>query len=155
MIVLGGTNSSTSVQMFNFLTGNWSMLPNMTTPHYFFGCVLLPDRNRVLVVSTVPGGDERRSDIFDAGLKTWKVTGSTVNPRAGTSLVVLGKRVLALGGNSAPSPVSLSATVEEYDTNTGTWSLVSSNMIGARKNFGVLSIPATSFAHLAYGCKGV
>jgi hypothetical protein len=144
MIIFGGVTSSTVVQMVNMLTNSWIALAPMTTPHYSFGCVLLPDRNRVLVISTVPGGDERRSDIYDAGSNTWNVTGSTVNARAGASLVTLGNKVFAIGGNSAPSPTSLSATVEEYDINSGTWSLVATNLNRARQNFAVLSLPATS-----------
>jgi hypothetical protein len=155
MIIFGGANSSTVVQMVNMRTYSWKNLAPMTLPHYSFGCVLLPDRNRVLIVSTVPGGNERRSDIFDASLNTWNVTGSTVNARAGASLVRLGTRVFAVGGNSSPTNISLSATVEEYDINSGTWSLVATNLTGARQNFGILSLPATSFAHLANGCKGV
>jgi hypothetical protein len=155
MIIFGGANASIVVQMFNFLTGNWSYMANMTYSRYSFGCTLLPDRNRVLVVSTVPGGDENRAVIFDPRTNVWSITGRTINARSGASLVTLGSRVFVIGGNSAPSPTSLSATVEEYDINTGTWSLVNTNLKGARTNFGVLALPATSFAHLANGCKGV
>jgi hypothetical protein len=155
MIIFGGVNSRTLVQMFDFLTSNWTNLAPMTLPHYSFGCVLLPDRNRVLTVSTVPGGDERRSDIFDVQLNTWSVTGSTVTARGEGSLVRLANRVFAIGGNSAPTNLSLSATVEEYDINSGTWSMVATNLMGPRKNFAVLALPATSFSHLANGCKGV
>ena len=155
MIIFGGGKSNTTVQRYDFLANIWTTLTPMTMAHVFFGCVLLPDRNRVLVVSTVHGGDERRSDIYDILTDTWNVTGSTVNPRAGTSLVTLGKRVFAIGGNWSPSPTSLSATVEEYDTDLGTWSVVDAKLIGARINFAVMALPAAFFSHLAQGCVGV
>ncbi len=155
MIIFEGVNSSTVTQMFNLHTNHWTALAPMTLPHYSFGCVMLPDRNRVLVVSTVPGGDERRSDLFDASLNTWNVTGSTVYSRAGASLIMLGSIVFAIVGNSAPSPTSQSATVEEYNIKSGTWSLMATNLIGARQHFGVYSLPVTSIAHLVPGCRGV
>jgi hypothetical protein len=155
MIIFGGGKSNTTTQMYDFSTNTWKTLAPMTLAHVFFGCVLLPGREKVLVVSTTPGGDEKRSDIYDIINNVWNVTGSTVNARAGTSLVALGKRVFAIGGNSAPSPTNLSATVEEYDTPMGTWSLVNATLITARMNFGVLSLPAALFSHLPQGCKGV
>jgi hypothetical protein len=155
MIIFGGVKANKTVQMFNFNTKTWTTLAPMTLAHAFFGCVILPNSYLVLVVSTTPGGDERRSDIYDIKNNTWKVTGSTVNPRAGTSLVALGKRVFAIGGNSVPSPANLSATVEEYDIEMGTWSLVNTPLIGARMNFATLSLPAAAFPNLPEGCKGV
>ena len=155
MIIFGGGKANTTTQMYDFYTNTWKTLAQMTMAHVFFGCVLLPGRDKVLVVSTTHGGDERRSDIYDIINNVWNVTGSTVNARAGTSLVALGKRVFAIGGNWNPSPTSLSATVEEYDTEMGTWSLVNVNLKGARINFAVMSLPATLFSHLPQGCMGV
>jgi len=111
--------------------------------------------NRILVLSTIPGGNETSADIFDASTNTWKVTGSTHYARAGASLLTLGNRVFAIGGNSNPSPVSLSATVEEYNVQLGTWSLAKSSLIGGRKNFAVVSVPAFLFDQMAQGCRGV
>ena len=155
MIIFGGEIGNTTVQMYNFSSNTWKTLAPMTLTHFFFGCVLLPDGNRVLVVSTTPGGDERRSDIYDIALDTWYVTGSTVNARAGSSLVALGKRVFAIGGNSNPSPTSLAASVEEYNTEMGTWSLVSTPLLKARVNFAALSLPAAIFSYLPQGCMGI
>ncbi len=155
MVIFGGGIAKTAVQMFDFYTSTWKILAPMTMAHAFFGCVLLPDSNLVLVVSTTPGGNEKRSDIYDLVNNTWNVTGSTVNPRAGTSLVALGKRVFAIGGNSAPYPTSLSATVEEYNIKMGTWSLVQTPLLNARVNFAALSLPAVIFSYLPQGCMGV
>jgi N-acetylneuraminic acid mutarotase len=155
MIIFGGLKSNTTTQMYDFSAKTWKILAPMALAHFFFGCVLMPTRDKVLVVSTIPGGDERRSDIYDIAKNVWNLTGSTVNARGGTSLVTLGQIVFAIGGNSAPSPTNLSATVEEYDTAMGTWSLVNATLITARMNFGVLSLPAALFSHLPQGCKGV
>ncbi len=155
IIIFGGGTANTTVQMYDFAVTNWKTLAPMTVAHAFFGCVLLPDRNRVLIVATAPGGDERRSDMYNIATNTWNVTGSTVNARGRTSLVALGKRVFAIGGNSAPSPTSLSATVEEYDTAIGAWSLVNATLITAGMNFGVLSLPAALFSNLPLGCNGI
>ena len=108
-----------------------------------------------MVLSTIPGGNETSADIFDPLTNAWTPTGSTQYSRAGASLVTLGNRVFAIGGNSNPSPVSLSATVEEYNVQTGTWSLSKSSLIGGRKNFAVVSVPAFLFDSLSQGCRGV
>ncbi len=89
MIIFGGLKSNTTTQMYDFSAKTWKILAPMALAHFFFGCVLMPTRDKVLVVSTIPGGDERRSDIYDIGTNTWSITGSTVNARAGTSLVAL------------------------------------------------------------------
>jgi N-acetylneuraminic acid mutarotase len=68
-----------------------------------------------------PGGNETSADIYTPTTNTWNKTGSTQYARAGASLVTLGKRVFAIGGNWNPSPSSLAATVEEYSVITGTW----------------------------------
>ena len=72
----------------------------MEVPHYYFGCVLLPNNaNQILILSTVPGGNEARADIYDIMANTWRVTGSSVYARAGASLVSLGNIVFVIGGN--------------------------------------------------------
>jgi hypothetical protein len=143
-------------QKYDFVTGLWTELAPMATPHNFSGCVVLPNNgSKVLTVSTAPGADETRSDIYNIGSNTWTQTGSTLYPRAGASLVALGSRVFAVGGNWKPSSSALSATAEEYNAGSGSWSLANSSMISGRKNFAILSLPALLFADLPQGCTGV
>ncbi len=66
MIIFGGEKSNTTTQMYDFSAKTWKVL---ALAHFFFGCVLMPTRDKVLVVSTIPGGDERRSDIYDIAKK--------------------------------------------------------------------------------------
>jgi hypothetical protein len=115
----------------------------------------LPGKKKVLIVSTMPGADETRADIYDTASNTWSQTGSTLYPRAGSSLVTLGTRVFVMGGNWSPSPITLSTTVEEYNVQLGTWSLAKSSMISGRKNFDVMPLPAALFPNLPQGCVGV
>ena len=75
--------------------------------------------------------------------------------RGGTTLLTLGKRVFAIGGNWAPANLTLSATVEEYNIAAGTWSVVPRTLLGGRKNFAALSVPSSAFSHLPQGCTGV
>jgi hypothetical protein len=127
----------------------------MAVARNFSSCTVLPGNKKVLIVSTMPGADETRADIYDIATNMWNQTGSTLYPRAGSSLVTLGTRVFVMGGNWSPSPVTLSATVEEYNIQFGTWSLAKSNMLSGRKNFDVLSLPAALFPNLPQGCVGV
>ena len=154
-IVFGGQLGGKAVQMLNFNAGTWSALAPMTYARNYFSCVLLPSRNNILVLSTVPGINETTAELFDPVANTWASTGSTQYARAGASLVVLGQRVFAIGGNSSPSPTSLSATVEEYNVIFGTWSLTKANLLGSRRNFGVVSVPAAVFDNLSQGCVGI
>ena len=144
-----------SVQMYDYNAGTWSALAPMTYARNYFSCVLLPSRNKILVLSTVPGINETTAELFDPVANTWASTGSTQYARAGASLVVLAQRVFAIGGNWSPSPTSLSATVEEYNVIFGTWSLAKASLLGSRRNFGAVSVPAAVFDNLPQGCVGI
>ena len=154
-IVFGGQLGGKAVQMYNNNVRTWSALAPMTYARSYFSCVLLPSRSMILVLSTAPGINETTAELYDPVSNTWASTGSTQYARAGSSLVVLRQRVFALGGNWSPSPTSLSSTVEEYNIIFGTWSLARANLLGSRKSFGAVSVPAALFDNLPQGCVGV
>ena len=143
------------LQMYNFSSSSWSYGSPMTLPHSFFACAVLPARDLVLVLSTEPGANEKRADIFDILANTWTVTGSSLLPRAGSSLITLGQRVFVIGGSGNGTAAMPTSTVEEYDPFNGVWNLVGTNLLQGRKKFAVLSLPAALFKYLPQGCKGV
>jgi hypothetical protein len=42
LIIFGGSHAGTIVQQFNFTSGLWKNLAPMPVPHFYFGCVILP-----------------------------------------------------------------------------------------------------------------
>lgn len=136
--------------MVDPLTGTWKTKAPMNFARNYFSCILLPSRDKILVLSTMPGINETIAELYDPITDIWATTGSTQYPRAGASLKVLGQRVFAIGGGWAPSP-----TVEEYNVAYGTWSLTKSTLLSSRRNFGVVSVPAALFDILPQGCIGV
>ena len=154
-IIFGGKLGGKAVQMFSISSSIWSSLEPMISARNFFSCTLLPSRTTILVLSTVPGINETTAELLNPATNTWASTGSTLYPRAGASLVVLGHRVFAIGGNFNPLPANLSATAEEYDLKSGNWSLAKAGLITGRRIFGAVSVPAAIFDTLPNKCVGV
>ena len=129
VLVSGGTprNSCTgapvgnSAEIFDPMTGTWTLTSNMNVPRNAAAAVLLAN-GKVLVA----GGENRcgsifnSAEIFDPATGTWAVTGSMNDARGAAAHVLLPNgKVLVAGGTSAA--LNSLASAEIFDPATGTW----------------------------------
>ncbi len=84
---------------------------------------------------------------------TWEITGNTNLGRASTQLVALGSRVFAVAGWGYPN--EMTNTVEEYNYDSRSWTLVPNSMVQQRRYFSAISVPAFFFQNIKGGCVGV
>jgi hypothetical protein len=115
---------------------------------YLSGCALLPN-DEILVVGSEGSPFKSSMALYNIQSNTWKTLSETPNPRDGTALVTLGKRVFAVDGHYGN-------IVEEFNFNTFTWIPVGAKLITHRQGHqGVISLNAELFQHLPGGCVGV
>jgi hypothetical protein len=149
-LLLGGLSNQRGVQTFNHSSNTWQVLNSTNVPMdiYLSGCALLPN-DEILVVGSEGTPYQSSAALYNVQSNTWKALSETPNPRDGTALVTLGKRVFAVDGHYGN-------IVEEFNYNTFTWSPMEAKLITHRDGHqGVIPLPAEMFQHLPGGCVGV
>jgi hypothetical protein len=114
---------------FDPATGKWQVLPDAPHARDHFQAVVLNGKiyntggrrtskeTNELMSLTVP-----EVDVFDIATNTWGTLSETIpTPRAGTSSIAIGSRVVVAGGESAHQPLAHNE-VEALDTRSGSWS---------------------------------
>jgi large repetitive protein len=96
-------NTTASVDVYDFSTGTWSTVPNVTLPSPRAGASNVLFRGKILVI----GGESntqvaafKRVDAFDPVTQTFSTAADTLYPRHGTQAVVSGPGVIITGGVS-------------------------------------------------------
>jgi hypothetical protein len=148
-ILLGGLIGPTP-QSFNHSTNTWQVVDYVRPPIYFDtnGCILLPS-DEILVVGSEGYLNYTSAALYDIKANSWKELPKTTYCRDGASLVILGSRIFAMDGR-------YNNTVEEFDYDTSSWSLVAAELITHRGGSqDVIALPAEMFQHLPGGCVGV
>jgi hypothetical protein len=117
-----------SADIYDPATGTWTATADMSTKRWGFALVALPD-GRVLAAGGANARSECQfsptSEVFDPATGTWTPTGDMHVHRGFERTMLVGGRVLFLGGEIA-APGSLcavtTASVEVFDPATGTFS---------------------------------
>ena len=73
--------------------------------------------------------------------------------RQGTSLVLVGERMFAVGGMGTGDIDT--NVVEEYNEETDTWTSISFNISEPKRHMAALPVSAQLFNHLPGGCTGI
>ena len=137
---------------FNVTTQAWDSQTSRNAPiQMFWSSALLSDEDEVLVVgSSFEPYQQHSAAKYYPKTKSWvKLQDSKVN-HYGSRLTKLGKRIFAIGGMNNP------ALIEEFVSVSNTWSSVGVKPIHRYRCFhSVVALPASLFAHLPQGCKGV
>ncbi len=126
-----GVPALATTEMFEPATGKLTTRAAMSTPRVFHGAVVLPN-GKVLVTG---GADDKTSpsspgmgkalasaEVYDPASNTWSAVAPMLAPRYGHAIVLVGSKVLVLGG---ADPNQL-ATAEIYDPALGTWTATGS-----------------------------
>lgn len=120
-----GSNGSTSTaEIYNPATGNWSSAGHMAEARNRHTATLLPD-GTVLVASGFFFGSLTGTEIYDPTRSTWSTAGQLIYGRCyHTANLLQDGRVLVAGGLGETS--SDVGPAELFDPATGTWSLTGS-----------------------------
>lgn len=115
--------------VYHFETGEWEVLPDAPRSRDHFQAVMIGDE--VVLAGgrrSGEGGSVFRSvipevDVYDFGKEEWRTLpaegGSLPTPRAGTSALAIGGKVLVIGGESARKEAH--SEVEALDLASETW----------------------------------
>ena len=91
------------------------------------------------------GGSEglnylRESEIYDVNTGEWSTTGKLTTGRKGMRMVVLGTKILAMGGYDGSGDLS---TVENFNLTTRRWT-ATEDMMEKRSYYAVTGVPSTA-----------
>jgi Tol biopolymer transport system component/N-acetylneuraminic acid mutarotase len=121
VLVVGGSGSPASAEVYDPATGTWSPTGSMATSRPGHTATLL-NNGKVLVVGGNNGSYLASAELYDPATGNWSPTGSLAVGRFYHTATLLnnGKVLVAAGHNGSPI-----ASVELYDPATGTWSTAS------------------------------
>jgi hypothetical protein len=124
-------------ELFDPVSGTFSVTGSMSTPRLFHTATALPD-GRVLIVGGTTNSDlmtaggsvdptAQSAEIYDPASGTFTPTGATIAARTGHAAALLGDgRVLITGGldTDDATPEALSKSAEIFDPATGTFAAI-------------------------------
>lgn len=149
-IAIGGKYKheySDHVIQYNIEDGSSTRLTNLQNGKNDHGCVLV--KNETFRGILVAGGHSKVADLPLASTEmlnldtlSWEEMGRLHVGRYGLEMVVLGDRILAMGGrDKSHGPIS---SVEQFDMNTGKWTKTK-DLQEKRANFAVTTFPGCYF----------
>ena len=149
LILLGGQNSSRTVEMYQISSQTWKSL-NFDAPMeiYTSGCAVLPNKE-IIVLGSINQDNWKTAVIYNVLENIWVQAEDSFHDKYSCPLVVLGSRVFAVGG------LGNGKTVEEFIYSTKSWVTVEATVLVGRWFHSMISIPAELFSHLPGGCTGV
>ncbi|MEY2565246.1 MAG: hypothetical protein QOH88_3439 [Verrucomicrobiota bacterium] len=120
VLVLGGENSAgnplASAELYDAGSGTWTITGSLNTARSQHTTTLLPD-GKVLVVGGGVG-----AEVYDPAIGSWAPTTSLGSPRyRHTATLLPNGKVLVAGGRNSPFGVQWSASAQQYDPVSGTW----------------------------------
>ena len=148
VIITGGHSSQEKAAELDVMSGTWSSLPDLPRGRMDHGCaVVTKGETRYLVVAGGwDGGISRGStNILNLDTMEWSLGGEMVMGREYHEMVVVGNKVLALGGRDHAFKTSLS-TVEELSPEDWTWSTMKVEMKEARQRFSAVVVAKEMFS---------
>jgi hypothetical protein len=121
VLVAGGSNSNSgylaNAELYDFLTGSWTLGGSMTTARELRQAVLLPSGEVLVAGGENANGILSSAELYNPSTAAWAPTGSMNSPRSNFTLTVLQDgKLLAVQGTSA----------ELYDPAMGNWSATGS-----------------------------
>ncbi len=153
--IFGGGAKVGYVQKYNITTEQWSFPFTLNNGIYFSSCLLLPNTDgKVLILAVRFVGDtSQTATIVD--LETYQqtpISTPTYFRAWGNNLVALGTRIFSVNGWNWSSNVPV---VEEYHSESNSWSAITTPLIYPRHKGNALTVPASWFSKIPGGCNGV
>lgn len=150
IVVFGGQSNYRGVQIFNVTSQTWSVKNSTNVPFdIVWTSVLLAKKDEILLVGSDQGGFYYAAAKYYPRTDTWQELEDSQLSHRGTRLVKLGTRVFTIDGFEVD-------TVEEFHLDDNSWSIIETKLLNNYLGFHtVMALPASLFAHLPGGCKGV
>jgi uncharacterized protein YjbI with pentapeptide repeats/N-acetylneuraminic acid mutarotase len=128
VLVAGGFGSDpsqsvlASTELYNPVTGQWTLTDALNTPRFGHTATLLPS-GQVLVAGLGEVGVP--TELYNPVTGQWTLTGALNTPRAFHTATLLpsGQVLVAGGGQFSPTGFNFVGTAELYDPATGQWTL--------------------------------
>ena len=143
----GSNDSTRSLEIYNISTSAWNTIDS-SAPFdiYLSGCVLLPSEEILVVGSGF--SSNKSAAIYNLEDDEWSNVDDSNFDRWATALVVLGKRIFAVGGGDSES-------IEEFIYESKSWKTIDKPIMIRRNVHSMISVPAKLFTHMPGGCEGV
>jgi hypothetical protein len=140
LVVAGGfdgEDASNTCEMFDPKLNQWKDLPSLTSERSGAGCVSY--RGSVYVVGGTKDAESRLKSVerWSPGMSKWRTCPSMSEPRCNMGVSIIDDKLFAIGGYDGSN---ITALVECYDLETGSWSRVK-NIRSPRSGFGVAICP--------------
>jgi N-acetylneuraminic acid mutarotase len=152
-----GSAPTTSAQIYNFVTGQWSAAGSMNDARALAAGVILNSNTVLVAGGATPNGGEasNTAELYNVQTNTWALTGSMQTARGEEGMITLPNgQVLVAGGYNSSGSL---ATAEIYNPSSGTWfSVADMNVARAapvlmpvtvNHTFEVLAIGGNDIAH--------
>ena len=121
----GGTISS--IELYDPQAASWTQLASMTSPRAFHSCATL--HGELYVAGGVGGAREAfdTAEVYDPQTDGWQPLAKMTTARCALGLAAAGGKIYAIGGSAGERVDSLAlASVEAFDPQLGSWTLVAS-----------------------------
>jgi len=141
LIVIGGHSFPSSVISYNITSDTAIRLKNLFLPRYHHDCVYVRNMATNFRGVLVAGGTvtHNLSELYDINTGEWSSSGQLSSARDGVKMVVLGEKILAMGGYDG----HYLSTVDSFNLTTHQWT-ASEEMLEARCWHAVTGIPASA-----------
>ena len=151
----GGDAQLASAELYNPATGTWSATSDMTKERDDPVAVALPDAS-VLVIGKLnccPYHLINSAESYDPGTQLWTPTNSRTTPANGAAVLLPDGKVLVAGGAKGTQPTYVNvASVELFDSSTGTWTATAS--MSTDRDGHTLTLLASGQVLVAGGASG-
>jgi len=150
LILFGGYSYRKGVQFFNVTSQTWKDLTSEKVPmEMWWSSCLLIGADKVLIAGSDVKSYNHSAAIYYPKNDTWVSLQKSPASLVGTRLVKLGSRIFALDGYE-------DHTVKEFFVANDTWSVNPIKLLGQYQGYhSVVAVPASLFAHIPGGCKGI
>ena len=123
--LVGGTGGTTALLRFDPAEDSWAVLPGPVQPREHVAAVAFNDELWVIGGRWGGTGALATVEIFDPASGEWRDGPSMKEARSGFGAAVVGSRIVVAGGEILGArPWTALASAEEYDPESGAWTLL-------------------------------
>jgi N-acetylneuraminic acid mutarotase len=121
-VLVAGGGGGRSAELYDPLTGHWTVTGNLSTQRYYHTASVLPDGKVLVTGGTKPDGILKSSELYDPSTGNWTHTSNMNYARyQHVSVGLSDGKVLVLGGMGGDVTLGILSTSELYDPSTGHW----------------------------------